>query len=66
VYKVFLDDATDPLDTADVAVGGTSAAPVLTVSGLAAGAHTFKVQAIGSNLKASPLTEASNSVTVTS
>lgn len=64
-YNVFADASTTPIITADVAVGGTAANPVLTLSAQASGAHTYKVQAIGSNLSASAQTAASNSVTVT-
>lgn len=64
VYKVF-DGASSTPYAGSVTVGGTPVAPVLTVEGLSAGAHTFKVQAIGSNLKASATTAASNSVTIT-
>ncbi|KZM70757.1 hypothetical protein [Nocardia terpenica] len=62
-YSVFVDATVTPVATGSVAVGGTAASPVLTVSGLTSGAHTFKVQAIGSNGSASNQSAASNSVT---
>ncbi|MFI5542111.1 hypothetical protein ACIA5H_37730 [Nocardia sp. NPDC051900] len=63
-YKVYADASPTPVTTGNVAVGGTAANPVLTVSSQAAGSHTYKVQAVGSNLSASAMTPASNSVTV--
>jgi hypothetical protein len=46
-------------------VGGTTTAPILTLSAQATGATTYTVQAIGSNMTSSPQSAASNSVTVT-
>lgn len=63
-YKVFVDASVSPVSSGTVTVSGTTSNPILTVSGLTAGAHTFKVQAIGSNLSGSAQTAASNSVTV--
>lgn len=63
-YNVFVGASANALDASDVAVGGTTANPILTVSGLTAGATTFKVQAVGSNASASNQTPASNSVTI--
>jgi len=64
IYNVFEDASSTAIPVSDVAVGGTTAAPVLTVSGRTSGSHTYKVQAIGSNLAPSVQTPASNSVTV--
>ncbi|MEV6258081.1 hypothetical protein AB0L97_32985 [Nocardia sp. NPDC051911] len=64
-YKVCADASTTAITTGNVTVGGTTTNPILTVSSQTAGAHTYKVQAIGSNLSASAMTAASNSVTVT-
>jgi hypothetical protein len=64
-YNVFVDASTTPVDPANVVVGGTTANPVLTVSAQVAGPHTYKVQAIGSNLSTSAKTAASGSVTIT-
>jgi hypothetical protein len=64
-YNVFVDANPTAIITANVAVGGTTSAPVLTLSSQTTGAHTYKVQAVGSNLSASAQTPASNSVTVT-
>ncbi len=63
-YKVFQDASVSAISSGSVTVGGTTSNPILTVSSIAAGAHTFKVQAIGSNLSGSAQTPASNSVTV--
>lgn len=63
-YNVFVDDGVVALDASKVSVGGTLSNPVLTVTGQAAGAHTYKVQAVGSNLSGSAQSAASNSVTV--
>lgn len=46
------------------AIGGTAAAPILTLSAQTTGAATYKVQAIGSNGTSSPQSAASGSVTV--
>ena len=63
-YNVFLDAGVSPVSASTVAVGGTSANPILTVSSVASGSHTFKVQAVGSNLSASNMTPSSGSVTI--
>ncbi|MGW0052043.1 hypothetical protein [Nocardia nova] len=63
-YKVFEDASVSPLADSSVTVGGTSAQPTLQLSGLTAGSHTYKVQAIGSNGSASNQSPASNSVTI--
>ncbi|WP_063039724.1 fibronectin type III domain-containing protein [Nocardia pseudovaccinii] len=64
-YNVFVDASTTPVSSGTVTVSGTTSNPILTVTGLTAGSHTFKVQAVGSNLSGSAKTAASNSVTVT-
>lgn len=46
------------------AVGGTAAAPILTLGSQATGAATYTVQAVGSNGTSSPQSPASNSVIV--
>ena len=63
-YSVFVDASTTPVTAGSVTVGGTVSNPVLTVSGQTAGSHTYKVQAIGSNLSTSAKSAASNSITV--
>lgn len=63
-YKVYADASVSPVTSGSVTVGGTSSNPILTVSGQTAGSHTYKVQAIGSNMSASAQSVASNSVTV--
>ncbi|MFE3229341.1 hypothetical protein [Nocardia sp. NPDC059228] len=63
-YNVFVDAGVVPVTSSNVTVGGTLTQPILTVSGQVAGAHTYKVQAIGSNLSGSAKSGASNSVTV--
>lgn len=64
IYNVFEDGGNTAIPTNQIAVSGTSTNPILTVSGRTAGAHTYKVQAIGSNLASSAQSAASNSVTV--
>ncbi|OXR46673.1 hypothetical protein B7C42_01648 [Nocardia cerradoensis] len=63
-YQVYVDATPTPVSAGNVTVGGTSTNPVLTVSSVASGSHTFKVQAVGSNGSASNQTPASNSVTI--
>lgn len=65
LYNVFVDASPTPVTGSAVTVGGTSAHPILTVGTQTAGAHTYKVQAVGSNLSGSAKTPASNSITVT-
>ncbi|GAC70727.1 hypothetical protein [Gordonia soli] len=64
-YKVYEDASSTPLADNLVTAGGTAASPVLTVTGRTAGSHTYKVQAIGSNLSSGPQSAASSPVTVT-
>lgn len=64
-YKVFVGASVVALPANQVTPGGTASNPVLALTGLTAGATTFKVQAIGSNLSGSSLSAASNSVTIT-
>ncbi|MEU6582816.1 hypothetical protein [Nocardia sp. NPDC046763] len=63
-YNVFVDAGVVPIATSSVTVGGTTANPILTVSGQTTGSHTYKVQAVGANLSGSVQTPASNSVTL--
>ncbi|MFM9261872.1 fibronectin type III domain-containing protein [Rhodococcus sp. 5A-K4] len=63
-YNVFQNGSVVPVVSSNVTVGGTSAAPVLTISGLTAStAYTFTVQAVGGNLSGSVPSAVSNSVT---
>ncbi|MFD9614885.1 hypothetical protein ACFWWS_36525 [Streptomyces sp. NPDC059083] len=63
-YNVFVDAGVVPVTASNVTVGGTLTNPILTVSGQVTGSHTYKVQAVVSNLSASLMSAASNSVTV--
>lgn len=64
IYNVFVDAGVVAIDPTKVAVGGTALNPILTISTQTTGAHTYKVQAVGTNLSGSVQSAASNSVTV--
>lgn len=63
-YNVFVDSTVTPIATSAITVGGTTSNPILTVSGQTTGSHTYKVQAVGSNMSGSVQTAPSNSVTL--